>query len=98
MLPANPSARLYAHGRDNPLNKREILNARAPATHATPRAEAGRESLTPHFLRGSFAENLGPGSAMMVDMLDDRHRQVMAITTVVAIIVIVVIAGVWIIR
>lgn len=35
---------------------------------------------------------------MMADMLDDQHRQVMAITTVVAIIVIVVIAGVWIIR
>jgi hypothetical protein len=48
--------------------------------------------------RGSFAENLGPGSAILVGMLDDRHRQVMAIAIVVVIIVIMAIAGVWIIR
>jgi hypothetical protein len=51
-----------------------------------------------NFWRGQFGENPGPGSAIKVGMSDDWHRRVMTISIVVAIIVVVVVAGVWIIR
>jgi hypothetical protein len=50
------------------------------------------------FWRGQFVENLGLGSAIVVGMSDDWHRRIMTIALVVAIIVILVIGGVWLIR